>query len=152
MIPISDALVGQITEVVYPNRTYKINFSEEFIVPYGLLSIRMNSEIQPTDRISGFVDNMDAVMQAIYLILSTERYQFVIYSWDYGVELLDLYGKPMSYVMAELPRRVTEALVQDNRITDVKDFTFEKIGKVLKMRFTVITTVGNVSTELEVAV
>lgn len=152
MIPISDALTGQITEAVFANRTYKINFREDFVVPYGLLSLRMNTEVRPTDRISGYVDGLEAVIQTIYLILSTERYQFAIYSWDYGVELLDLYGKPISYVIAELPRRIKEALVQDNRITDAVDFTFEKTGKVLKTKFTVITTVGNVTTEMEVAV
>lgn len=32
-----------------------------------------------TNRISGFIDNRDAVVQAIYLILQTERYESLIY-------------------------------------------------------------------------
>ena len=34
-----------------------------------------------TNRISGYMDDKDAIVQAIYLILSTERYESVIYSW-----------------------------------------------------------------------
>ncbi|WP_315002264.1 DUF2634 domain-containing protein [uncultured Selenomonas sp.] len=55
-------------------------------------------------------------------ILNTERYEYVIYSWNYGVELADLFGKPIPYVLSEIPRRVREALVQDDRIRDVTDF------------------------------
>jgi hypothetical protein len=104
------------------------------------------------DRINGYVDDIDAIKQAIYLILSIERYQHIIYSWDYGVELLDLYGKPLPYVMADLPRRITEALTQDDRIEDVTDFEFERNGKRLHTTFTVITNAGNIPTDLEVEI
>jgi hypothetical protein len=101
-------------------------------------------------RCNRFIDDLEAIKQSILLILSTERYKFNIYSWDYGVELLDLYGEPMSYVMASLPRRIKEALIQDDRITDVIDFEFDKHGTRLHTTFTVVTNIGNISTELEV--
>lgn len=132
MIPNINILMDEITETTYPNRTYKI--------------------VNDLDRISGQTDDLDAIKQAIYLILSTERYAYLIYSWDFGVELANLVGKPMSYVMSELPRRVTEALTQDNRIDDVVDFEFERSGKKLHATFTVVTTAGNIPTELEVEV
>lgn len=118
----------------------------------GIVGLTMTVSTSEFDRISGYTDDLDAVIQAIYLILSTERYKFIIYSWDYGVELVDLYGKPMPYVMAELPRRITEALTQDDRITDVKDFEFEKNGKVLHTTFTVVTEIANIDTVLEVSI
>lgn len=132
MIPNINILTNEITEVNYPNRTYKISFDK--------------------DRINGYTDDLDALKQAIYLILSTERYQHIIYSWDYGVELLDLIGKPMPYVMSELPRRIKEALIQDNRISDVINFEFKKQGKRLHTTFTVVSNVGNIATDLEVVV
>ena len=135
MIPSVDILPNEITEIVHPTRTYKVN-------------ILGNDE----NRISGYVEGLEAVQQAIYLILSSERYKHIIYSWDYGVELLDLIGKPMSYVTAELPRRIEEALIQDNRISGVTDFTFTKKRNALLTTFTVVTEVGNITTELEVAV
>lgn len=132
MIPNIKILTEEITEVKYPSRTYKV--------------------IIDNDRINGYTDGLDAIKQAIYLILSTERYEFIIYSWDYGVELVDLIGKPMPYVMSELPMRIKEALTQDDRIEDVVDFEFERNGKKLHTTFTVVSNLGNVPTELEVEV
>lgn len=135
MIPNIEILTQKITETKYPNRTYKV--------------VVLDTQ---DDRINGYTDGLDAIKQAIYLILSTERYQHIIYSWDYGVELLDLIGKPMPYVIAELPRRIKEALTQDNRITDVVDFEFTPTHNKLHTTFTVVTNVGNISTELEVEI
>ncbi len=132
MIPFVDILTQENTETAYPGRTYKINIS--------------------ADRLDGYTDDLDAVIQAIYIILSVERYKFIIYSWDYGVELVDLIGQPTPYVMAEVPRRIKEALTQDNRISDVIDFEFSLTDKKLHTTFTVVTNVGNISTELEVSI
>lgn len=133
MIPTINVLSEEITDITYPNRTYKIKFNEN-----GM------------DRIVGFTDELDAVKQAIYLILNTERYQYVIYSWDYGVELVDLIGKPMPYVMSALPQRIKEALTQDDRIEDVTDFKFERNGKILHVTFTIVTSLGSIPMEMEV--
>lgn len=134
MIPTIPILNEEIAETTFYGKTYKIVTNED------------------EERIAGYTDNLDAIKQAIYLILNTERYQYIIYSWDYGVELLDLYGKPMPYVMSELPRRIKEALTQDDRIEDVTDFEFEKKRKVLHVTFTVVTSFGNIPTEMEVDV
>lgn len=48
-------------------------------------------------RIRGMVDELESLRQAIYLILSTERYAYLIYSWNYGVELVELIGQPKEY-------------------------------------------------------
>lgn len=142
MIPNVDVLMNEIVEVNHPTRTYKIEIRFD---PEKTLD-----EID--DRINGYTDDTDAIKQAIYLILGTERYEFIIYSWDYGVEFVDLFGKPMPYVMSEVPRRITEALTQDDRITGCKDFEFEINKNKLHTTFTVLTTSGDIPTELEVNV
>ena len=38
-------------------------------------------------RIQGRVDGLEAVQQAAFKILNTERYQHIIYSWDYGISV-----------------------------------------------------------------
>ena len=97
--------------------------------------------------IAGYVDDLEAMKQAIYLILNIERYEYLIYSWNYGIELNDLYGQPISFVLPELKRRITEALLQDTRITGVENFSFEiKKGKV-HATFTVNTIYGDVEAE-----
>lgn len=76
-------------------------------------------------RIRGMVDELESLRQAIYLILSTERYAYLIYSWNYGVELVELIGQPKEYALPEIKRCITEALLQDDRITAVDGFEFE---------------------------
>ena len=75
-----------------------------------------------TNRISGYIDDKDAIIQAIYLILSTERYESVIYNWYYGTEFDSLVGKDRDFVKSELKRRIAEAILEDDRILDVTDF------------------------------
>ena len=135
MIPESNIFEEELLELEYPGNTYKIDTS-----------------IESNQRINGYVNDLEAVEQAIYLILSTERYEHLIYSWDYGVELADLIGKPIPYVMSEVPRRVEEALIQDDRIESVKDFEFERNKDKLDVTFTVVTNIGNISTSLEVSI
>ena len=97
----------------------------------------------------GKVDETEAIRQSVIKILNTERYEHEIYSWDYGVELQDLYGKPMPYVMSEVKQRVIEALTADDRIESVDDFTVKRTGKhTLHLTFTV-TTVQEDEFEME---
>ena len=60
-------------------------------------------------RIIGTCNELEAMEQVVFKILSTERYDYIIYSWDYGTELKNLYGEPLSYVCCELEERIKEA-------------------------------------------
>lgn len=103
------------------------------------------------DQIRGTVDEIEAVRQAAFCILNTERYEYMIYSWDYGVELEDLFGEPLSYVLPELKRRIAEALTQDDRITGVRDFLFDTSKRgIVNAVFTIETIYGEIQTEKEV--
>jgi phage baseplate assembly protein W len=103
------------------------------------------------DRIIDYCDNLEAVKQAIYKILGTERYDYVIYSQNYGIELEELIGEPTSYVIPELERRITEALMQDDRILAVYDFEFDTPKKnVVTVTFSVDTDFGTTEIEREV--
>lgn len=104
------------------------------------------------NRIDGITDGINSVSQAIYLILNTERYAYPIYSWDYGIQLSDLIGMPMKYVISVIPDRITEALKADDRVKEVKDFSFETKKNKLYVYFTVVTTVGNIEAGKEVSV
>lgn len=104
------------------------------------------------DTIQGREDGLEAVKQTVYCILNTERYESILYSWNYGVELKDLFGKPMGYVKSELKRRITEALTQDDRIRSVGAFSFSVSGRNLSVTFTVYTTLGDFEAGKEVRV
>ena len=104
-------------------------------------------------RIVGKCDKLEAVRQAIFKMLSTERYECPLYSWDYGVELKDLFGMPKNYCMAEIERQFTEALLIDDRITDVHSFSFSFPDKsTIAVSFSVNTIYGDTQIEREVSV
>lgn len=129
MIPSTTAFLEQDFKIEeQPTHTYKMNLTSELI--------------------RGYTDGQEAMKQAIYKILNTERYQYVMYSWNYGVELLDLYGEPVSYVCPELERRITEALTWDDRIKSVDNFEFNisKKGEI-HVTFTAHTVFGDVVAE-----
>ncbi len=100
------------------------------------------------EAIGGYIDELEAMKQVAYKILNTERYEYNIYSWNYGIELKDLYGEPTNYVCAELSRRITEALVQDDRIDSVGDFEFDTSKKgIIVTSFNIHTIYGDLSLE-----
>ena len=123
----TDLNINIATTSIVPNKSYRMKIADE--------------------KILGNIDELDAIAQACYKILNTERYQYVIYSWNYGIKLQDLFGKPIPYVYSELPRRIKEALTQDDRINSVEDFelSYDK-GNVLA-KFTVKTNLGNIEME-----
>lgn len=103
-----------------------------------------------TNRISGYIDDKDAIIQAIYLILQTERYESMIYNWYYGVEFDDLIGKNKDYVTSELQRVIREALTEDDRITEVSDFDITYTEDSALIVFLVQTNIGDITIEWEV--
>lgn len=95
-----------------------------------------------TGRVAGHTDGLEAMRQAVYKVLATERYRHEIYSPQYGAEFADLSGQSMAYVKQELERRITEALKADARVISVEAFRFEQEKNRLKCQFTVKTTLG----------
>ena len=102
--------------------------------------------------ITGTIDQIQAVEQAVFLILTTERYQWLIFSWDYGVELQNLIGKDPEYCIPEIERRIREALLQDDRITAVENFEFELNKRKVLTTSTVISIFGNINVEKAVEI
>lgn len=78
-------------------------------------------------RIMGTIEGPDAVMQFIQKALSTDKYAFEIYDWYYGNELQKLVGRSYDYVITRIPNIFREALLVDDRITNVRDFTFTRL-------------------------
>lgn len=93
--------------------------------------------------VNGMREGLEEVKQAVFFILNTERYQYLIYPWSYGVELTDLIGQPMEYAIPEVERQITEALIQDDRIDSVDNFEFEQDKRRLTVTFTVHTNIGD---------
>lgn len=109
--------------------------------------------LKKEDLFMGTCNHLEAIKQAVYKIINTERYEYGIYSWDYGIELKDLFGKDFGYVMAEIKYRIMEALTQDDRIDSVENFIFKKLDKhSLHVKFTVVSIEGEFDEEMEVSI
>ena len=102
------------------------------------------------ENLRGMTDGWTAARQAAWLILHTERYEHIIYSFHYGTELRGLSGNRDSFLFPEIKRRVTEALMVDDRITGTSDFTFTRRRMRVAVRFTVHTVYGDANLALEV--
>lgn len=132
MIPKTSAFERELVIKSQPSRTYALDLAQ--------------------GRVLGMVDGLEAMEQAVYKILATERYENVIYSFRYGTELKGLVGLPMERVCARLEGRIREALLCDDRVQRVEDFAYEVEKEVLRVSFTVVTTEGNVEVKKEVRV
>jgi hypothetical protein len=100
----------------------------------------------------GKIDELEAIKQAIFLRLSVEKNEHLIYGEDYGIELEDLFGEPESYVIPELQRRIIEELLKDDRILNVSEFSFESSKDSVVAYFTVYTVLGDIEEEMEVGI
>lgn len=133
MIPqVQDDLRQDFTFSVLPSRTFKMNHD--------------------TKTITGTIEQVRAVEQAVFLILNVERYEWLIYSWNYGFEKKRLIGKPVDYCIPEIERGIKEALLQDDRITAVDNFQFEVNKKKVLTTFRVVSIFGPIFTEMEVEI
>ena len=73
----------------------------------------------------------------------TERFAYLAYSGNYGVEIDEALKQPTrAAVETEVERTITEALLADPRTYAVRDFSFEWRGNELYVSFTVIPVVG----------
>lgn len=117
----SDTIVLQ--QIEKPSKTYRLN--------------------SDTSKTVGYCDKLEAVKQAVFLILGIERYIHEIYSWNYASEFTKLFGQPMDFVIPELERYIKEALLQDDRINAVTDFNFTQDKNKLIAKFTVVSSFGS---------
>lgn len=116
---------------VLPTKTYKIDYVNK--------------------RIIGTVDDKDAVMQFIRKVLNTDKYAFEIYDWYYGNELSKLVGHSYDYVVTRIPNIFRSALLADDRIVDVRDFTFNRTKiDTIEVTCVIDTIYGQITYEQEV--
>ena len=87
------------------------------------------------------VEGNEAIKIWIYKALQTPRYQYEIYTWDYGSELLSLIGKAYTkgLTQAEASRYIKEALLINPYILDVNVISTSFDGDVLSANVRVKT-------------
>lgn len=138
----------QTTQTQIPSKTYKLNL--DVVTTYEKDGSLKTVE---TDRIEGYVDGLEAIKQAIYHILTTERYAYLIYDDNYGVELEQYIGADLDYIETTLEETLKEALTHDLRITDVHVNSMNKVqNDILLVNFTANTIYGDLILEVNINV
>lgn len=130
-VPQAELFMEELEMVQEPSLTFKLDFQKK--------------------RMIGTVDQRAAIKQAVFIILHTERFKHIIYSDHFGIELANLIGTNPMYVRAELERRITEALLQDDRIISIEDFQFIFNEDNVLVIFTVVTEYGSFQETTEVS-
>lgn len=123
MIPAQVFNIGALRVENQTSRTYKLDLEKK--------------------RIVGKIDNEDAILQLVLKILHTERYAYVIYSQNYGVELDRLIGQDYNFIVSDIERTMTDALLADDRILSITDFKTEQDTiDTMSVSFTVNSIIG----------
>lgn len=103
--------------------------------------------------VSGKIDKLEAMKQAVYHIIMTERYSNPIYDLNYGIELQQYIGKDFGFLVAGIQETLRDALLQDDRITDVIVTDISKSTEQKNsclVQFEVYTIYGNYTEEMNV--
>ena len=87
-----------------------------------------------TNRIQGETDNLQAVQQAVEIILNVERFR----------------GQNPGYVASEVQRRIQDALIVDERVLGISDFQYTMNGNAMTCSLTVNTVYGQTQNTVEV--
>ena len=133
MIPEQNADLTILEEQIQPSRTYHLDLVRK--------------------RVTSMIDGPDAIIQAVRKILYTERYAYVIYSSQYGVELDRLIGQEYDFIVSDIKRTLTEALLMDNRIISLENFEMEKTGlDTMEVNFLVNSIEGEINFSAEVKI
>jgi phage baseplate assembly protein W len=133
MIPEQKANLTILEEQIQPSRTYHLDLDRK--------------------RVTSMIDGREAIIQAVRKILYTERYAYVIYSSQYGVELDRLIGQEYDFIISDIKRTLTEALLMDNRIISLENFEMEKTGlDTMEVNFLVNSIEGEINFSTEVRI
>lgn len=127
-VPFTEEDINNVNRIY---RTYRIDFERK--------------------RVGGMIDGKEAVVQAIWKILSTTRFAHFIYDDQYGQDIfrkINDSGLTPDYIEADMPVMVEEALLYDERITGISDFSYRIIsGDSVHISFIADTIYGELDIE-----
>ena len=96
------------------------------------------------------VTGNEAIKVWVYKAIKTTRYQYEIYTWDYGCEIESLFGQgfQLGFIESETKRFIKEALIVNPYITHINkiDVTFE--GDTLKAYVYLETIYGSLNVQV----
>jgi len=96
------------------------------------------------------VEGDEAIRIWIYKALSTERFRYLAYSWQYGIELHPFLGKVMSVQQrySEIKRVIVECLMVNPYIKSIDTIDIQHEGDTVDISITLTTIYGEVSVDV----
>lgn len=93
------------------------------------------------------VEGDEALKIWVYKALKTERYEYLAYSWQYGIELKPFIGKVMGVYerYSELKRVIIECLMVNPYIRSVDSVDFQTDGDCTHCDIALTTVYGEVN-------
>jgi hypothetical protein len=93
------------------------------------------------------VEGDEAIKIWIYKALSTERFRYLAYSWQYGIELRPFIGKVMGVQQrySELKRVIIECLMVNPYIKSINSVEFTRDGVSVTVDISLSTIYGEVN-------
>ena len=102
-------------------------------------------------RIIQKIDQSAAIEQAVFFMLNTQRFRYLIYSDNHGSEVKTLLGQDMDIVESRVSDMIQEALLVDDRITAVDSLKFKQIDSdTLQVTCVVHSIFGDIPIQTEV--
>lgn len=132
MLPENDGLLQDFKERKVPSLTYKLD--------------------ENTMTITSMIDEKEALIQSIELMLNIERYLYTIYSKNYGSEIYLLIGENIRLAYSQVENYIRDTLSTDNRILALKNFKFSYDKRVMNVEFTAETIYGETAQRKEVRI
>ena len=98
-----------------------------------------------TGKLTGrIITGLEAIIQWVKIVLSTDRYYYPQYSWNHGSDLSSLIGQnyDQDYIKSEVQRMIEEAIMVDENITGISDLECSFDRDKLTAKFTIETIFG----------
>lgn len=107
--------------------------------------------IDPSTNDIKVVTGLKALEVWVYKAILTDRFEYPIYSWDYGTELTDLIGQKFSKGLTESEafRFIKEALMINPYINDVNNLGIVFDGDTVTIKISVKSVYGEVKIDVQ---
>lgn len=109
-----------------------------------------NTFLVEEEQVAGMNEGLEAMRQAVEIMLTTERYDYQIYTENFGVELDQLVGQDPDYIQATFPELIRDAFSIDNRILREENYVFKTSGDTMTITFDVVTVFGTFNQGVEI--
>lgn len=96
------------------------------------------------------VEGDEAIKVWIYKALSTERFRYLAYSWQYGIELRPFLGKVMGVQQrySEIKRVIVECLMVNPYIKSIDNIDIQHEGDTVTISIRLTTIYGEVNVDV----